>query len=68
MNDGKQKPTKDDLDLIAAALGLKSSAWAQSVVHITKPVFNLSINGELVSVDAEDDYPDADSPDEETQP
>lgn len=40
-----KKPSKDDTDLVAAALGLKSSAWAQAVVHLTEPEFNFAING-----------------------
>lgn len=46
------KPTKDDTDLVAAALGLRSSAWAQAVVHLVEPTFNLAINGEPVDADA----------------
>jgi hypothetical protein len=43
--------TKDDTDLVAAALGLKASAWAQAVVHLTEPEFNAAINGEQVLKD-----------------
>lgn len=32
-------PSKDDLDLVAAALGLKSSVWAKSIIHLTNPEF-----------------------------
>jgi hypothetical protein len=39
------KPTKDDTDLVAAALGLRSSAWAQAVVHLVEPQFNADIGG-----------------------
>ncbi len=47
------EPDWDDVDLIAAALGLKSSAWARAVVHLTKPEFNAAINGEQVLKDGE---------------
>ena len=47
--DGKpQKPTKEDTDLVAAALGLRASAWAQAVVHLVEPEINFAINGEQV--------------------
>lgn len=42
---------RDDTDLVAAALGLRSSAWAQAVVHLTEPEFNAAINGEQVLKD-----------------
>lgn len=46
------KPTKDDIDLVAAALGLRSSAWAQAIVHLVEPRFNVAINGKPVDTDA----------------
>jgi hypothetical protein len=40
--------SKDDTDLIAAALGLKSSAWAQATLHLLpEPEINVAINGKL---------------------
>jgi hypothetical protein len=45
----KLKPSKDDVDLVSAALGLKSSAWAQATVHLTEPQFNIAINGKKVN-------------------
>ena len=38
-------PPKDDVDMVAAALGLRSSAWAQAIVHLVEPEFNADING-----------------------
>jgi hypothetical protein len=46
--DKQNKPTRDDVDLVAAALGLRSSAWAKATVHITEPEFNMAINGEPI--------------------
>lgn len=42
---------KDDAALVAAALGLKASAWAQAEVHLTERKFNASINGKQVLKD-----------------
>lgn len=41
----------EDTDLVAAALGLRSSAWAQAEVHLAEPKFNAAINGEKLTVD-----------------
>lgn len=47
------KPDKDDLDLVAAALGLRASVWAQATLHITPRKFNAAINGRQVIKDGE---------------
>lgn len=59
--DDRRKSRRDGADLIAAALGLKSSAWAQAEVHLTDAEFNFAIHGEPVS------GPDMPDPDEGAQ-
>lgn len=44
----KTKPTRDDVQLVAAALGLRASAVAQAEVHIAPREFNAAINGKQV--------------------
>lgn len=45
----KHKARKDDTDLVAAALGLKSSAVAQATIHLMgEPEINAAINGEHI--------------------
>lgn len=52
--DEPEDERRDNADLVAAALGLRSSAWAKSVIHLTKPRFNFAINGEIKTDEGSD--------------